>query len=101
VDAFKPYRPACTPSRGPTPSAPVRSPLVARLIQPGIDSGRRRIRMLLSQLPDASLRSGLGLSDADVAALRAASLADLAAAGATATADHRVQQAAETLTDLA
>jgi hypothetical protein len=37
-------------------------------------------------LPDARLRAGLGLSDADVAALRAASLGDLALMGAAATA---------------
>ncbi len=101
MDACKPYRPSYTPPRSATPGAPPSSPLVARLIQPGIDSGRRRIRMLLVQLPDASLRSGLGLSDADVAALRAASLADLAASGAAATAARRVERPAETLTDLA
>ncbi len=81
----KPNHPPIAPPSSLGPVGPVHSALVLRLIEPGIDSGRRRIRRLLIQLPDARLRAGLGLSDADVAALRAASLGDLALMGATAT----------------
>lgn len=62
--------------RRPSPARLSRSALAARLSQPGLDPARRRLRALLLRLPDERLRQGLGLSDADVAALRAAGLAD-------------------------
>jgi hypothetical protein len=69
------------PRRGASAAAAARSPLVARLVQPGLDPARRRLRTLLLRLPDVRLRLGLGLSDADVAALRAAGVADGAGPG--------------------
>jgi len=60
--------------RRPSPARPACSPLVNRLIQPDIDPGRFRIRQLLVQLPDERLRTGLGLSDKDIALLRLACL---------------------------
>jgi hypothetical protein len=67
--------------RRPSPPSPPRSALVARLSRPGLDPARRRLRALLLRLPDERLRQGLGLSDADVAALRAAGLGDLQGPG--------------------
>lgn len=84
-------------SSRPQPAArgePQRSPIVARLIQPGVDSGKRRIRQCLVQLPDHQLRAGLGLSDADIAALRVAALPDLAAAAASAVAPRTAHRSA-------
>ena len=51
------------------------SSLVRRLIRARNDPGKERIRMWLIDLDDAELRSGLGLTQEDIAALRAASLA--------------------------
>jgi hypothetical protein len=50
------------------------SSLVRRLVRAKNDPGKERIRMWLIDLDDAKLRSGLGLTQEDVAALRAASL---------------------------
>ena len=50
------------------------SSLVRRLVRAKNDPGKERIRMWLIELDDAELRSGLGLTQEDIAALRAASL---------------------------
>ena len=50
------------------------SSLVRRLIRARNDPGKERIRMWLIELDDAELRSGLGLTPEDIAALRASSL---------------------------
>jgi hypothetical protein len=65
------------PAVAPTPpsqwaESPLRSALVGRLVRPGIDPAKRRIRARLLLLSDAQLQAGLGLSEADVDALRAA-----------------------------
>jgi len=73
--------PATTPPPHRAPSLPT-SALVTRLIRPGIDSAKRRIRARLLLLSDAHLQSGLGLSKADIGALRGAGLADSLLAGA-------------------
>jgi hypothetical protein len=57
-------------------TSPPRSALVTRLAQPGIDPAKRRIRAGLLLLSDAQLQAGLGLSEADIAALRAAGRED-------------------------
>lgn len=56
-------------------SLPPGSSLVRRLVRAKNDPGKERIRMWLIDLDDAELRSGLGLTQEDIAALRAASLA--------------------------
>ena len=56
-----------------SPHAPVSS-LVRRLVRAKNDPGKERIRMWLIALDDAELRSGLGLTLEDIAALRASSL---------------------------
>ena len=55
------------------------SSLVRRLVRAKNDPGKERIRMWLIDLDDAELRSGLGLTQEDIAALRAASLTRVAA----------------------
>ena len=50
------------------------SSLVRRLIRARNDPGKEHIRMWLIALDDAELRSGLGLTLEDIAALRASSL---------------------------
>jgi len=58
----------------PTASAPC-SPLVARLTRPRLDPARNRIRLHLLRLSDDQLRTGLGLSAADIVTLRSAAAA--------------------------
>lgn len=70
MNASTQFTPTSASAQPPSPRTSPASPLVRRLIQPDADSGRRRIRHLLLQLPDERLRSGLGLSDADIAVLR-------------------------------
>ena len=96
MDAWKLSHPFRDASLQAMPACPLRSPLVSRLVQPGIDSGRRRIRLLLAQISDERLRVGLGLSDADIAALRTAALPDMAAMGATHGAPRTEQRNAKT-----
>ena len=74
MDAWNQVAAASALVRRPSPARPACSPLVNRLIQPDIDPGRFRIRQLLVQLPDERLRTGLGLSDKDIALLRMACL---------------------------
>jgi hypothetical protein len=50
-----------------------RSSLVRRLVRARNDPGKERIRMWLTDLDDAELRSGLGLMPEDIADLRAVS----------------------------
>lgn len=79
------------------PRTPALSPLVRRLIHPQADSGRRRLRHMLTQLPDERLRIGLGLSDTDIVALRSGrteNTAAVAAAAASTPAKRRVPAAA-------
>jgi hypothetical protein len=47
-----------------------RSSLVRRLVRARNDPGKARIRMWLTDLDDAELRSGLGLMPEDIAELR-------------------------------
>ena len=70
MDAWTRIAAPFDPAQSPRHRAPGLSPLVSRLVHPDADSGRRRIRQMLLQLPDERLRAGLGLSDADIAALR-------------------------------
>jgi len=60
-------------------ASPPRSALVTRLTQPAIDPAKRRIRAGLLLLSDAQLQAGLGLSVADIAALRVAGRDDATA----------------------
>jgi hypothetical protein len=74
MDAWNQDAAAPAPVRRPSPARHACSPLVNRLIQPDIDPGRFRIRHLLVQMPNERLRTGLGLSDEDIALLRLACL---------------------------
>jgi hypothetical protein len=85
------------PATAPTPvseraASPPRSALVARLARPGVDPAKRRIRARLLLLSDARLQAGLGLSKADVDALRAAGRDDAEAVGERPESAHRPQR---------
>lgn len=68
--------PAPVAARPPPPTATTPcSALVARLIGPRLDPARHRIRLHLLRLSDEQLRTGLGLSAADIVSLRAAAVA--------------------------
>jgi hypothetical protein len=47
------------------------SSLVRRLVWARNDPGKKRVRMLLLNLDDAQLQSGLGMTPQDIAVLRA------------------------------
>jgi len=74
-------------------ASPPRSALVTRLARPGIDPAKRRIREKLLLLSDAQLHAGLGLSEADIAALRAAGRDDAVAMGERPDSEHPTRPA--------